>query len=139
LKLWESGTDRAWFVKPSYTVTVQTPVATTNTLAGHVVDYEMGVADLHDVHGTPVGQGTWRARTSVEAGTPITLSIVTPLPDASRGQAITLMVTRGKLRIEADGELLNDARVGDSVRALNHATHATVRGILVQSDIVEVL
>jgi flagella basal body P-ring formation protein FlgA len=136
--LWESGSDLAWYVKPSYTVTVQTPVATTDTLAGHVVDYEMGVADLHDVRGTPVGQGTWRARTSVQAGTPITLSLVAPLPDAPRGEAITLVVTRGTLRIEADGELLNDAHLGDSVRALNHATHATVRGILVQPDIVEV-
>ena len=138
LKLWESGTDRAWYVKPNYTVTVRTLVATTNTLAGDVVDYEMGVADLREVRGTPVSQGTWRARTSVQAGTPITLSLVSPLPDASRGEPITLVVTRGTLRIEADGELLNDAQVGESVRALNHATHATVSGILVQPDIVEV-
>ena len=138
LRLRESGTERAWYVKPSYAVHVHTPVATEDVQAGQEVHYEMGVAELRHVRGTPVGQGTWRARTSVSAGTPLTLSLVTPLPDASRGAPIALVVTRGKLRIEADGELLNDARLGESVRALNHATRATVRGILVQPDVVEV-
>lgn len=138
LRLREYGTERAWYVKPSYSVLVHTPVATEGVRAGQEVPYEMGVADLRHVRGTPVGQGTWRARTTVAAGTPITLSLVTPLPDAARGAPIALVVTRGKLRIEADGELLNDARVGEPVRALNHATRATVRGILVQPDVVEV-
>jgi flagella basal body P-ring formation protein FlgA len=59
------------------------------------------------------------------------------MPDAPSGAAVMLRVTAGALQIVAEGRLLQDASVGDEVRAYNQATDAVVRGVLVAPDTVE--
>ncbi|MFT6145123.1 MAG: flagella basal body P-ring formation protein FlgA [Myxococcota bacterium] len=58
--------------------------------------------------------------------------------DAINGSSVELVYVRGNLVIAAEGRLLEDAKLGDSVRVVNEASRAVARGVLVTSDRVEI-
>jgi flagellar basal body P-ring formation protein FlgA len=59
--------------------------------------------------------------------------------DARRNQPVTLMLSRGSLRVTAPGVLRRDARIGDLVEVLSVSTQTTVHGILTGPSTVELM
>lgn len=76
------------------------------------------------------------ARRALREGEPLTQLTVQPPVDARRGAVLTLELRRGPLVIATEGRLLADARVGETVRVVNHTSRAVVRGTLVRADLV---
>ena len=59
-------------------------------------------------------------------------------PSVRAGELVQLQAVLGKLRIEADAHILNDAQIGQRVRVANKATGAIVQGVLVDTRTVRV-
>ena len=76
-------------------------------------------------------EGPFVAVQSVRAGQPVTYRRVKRLPAASTGETVSIMVTTRGLTIRAEGRLLGDAYLGDSVHVANLATDAVVQGTLI--------
>lgn len=123
-------------VQPSLTLWATVPVAARDIAAGEeivVVDAEV---DLAKVVGLPVRHGT--ARTAIAAGRPVLESMIGVPFDAPNGSAVELVYVRGNLMIATDGRLLEDAKLGESVRVVNEASRAVAQGVLVSANRVEI-
>jgi flagellar basal body P-ring formation protein FlgA len=68
------------------------------------------------------------ARRLLVAGRPIQLGDVGPPPMVHRNGPVTLVYRSGGLTITVDGRALEDAALGEPVRALNAASRQTVTG-----------
>jgi flagella basal body P-ring formation protein FlgA len=123
-------------VQPSLTLWVTVPVAARDLAAGEAIAVVDAEVDLAKVVGLPVRQGT--ARVAIAAGRPVLESMVGAQFDAINGSSVELVYVRGNLVIAAEGRLLEDAKLGDSVRVVNEASRAVARGVLVTSDRVEI-
>ena len=123
--------------RPRLAVYVEVPVASQSVMAGEVVQTSPGLVRVERVIGEPVA-GERIARMALQAGDAVTHSNSRPVPDAARGQNVTLVAESGALRIEAPGQLLADAHIGEDVRVMNQATRTTVTGTLVEPGLVRV-
>lgn len=128
---------RTLTVQPRMSIWLPVPVAAADTLAGQTVHTTSGTAQIQDIVGTPLS-GTWTARTAVSAGDPITDAVVEPELLARRGDSVDIVLNRGGLILRAQGQLLQDGKRGDRVAVTNSATRTTIRGVLVDSNLVEV-
>jgi flagella basal body P-ring formation protein FlgA len=119
-----------WSARPLVEVWRDLPVVATPARAGEPIEVRMARVASGDLRGEPAveGEGPWRARVDLDAGAPLTSVRVEPMPDALRGEAVTLVAGGGALAIMARGELLGDAFVGAPVSALSTSTRAVVRG-----------
>ncbi len=117
--------------RPLLDVQVDALVVTSPAAVGDAVAYGPGTVAIERLQGQPAGEGAWRARRSLKVGDPLTSANVEPLPDALRGSGVDLVASRGPLSVHAAGTLLVDGRVGERVRAQNHATKVSVSGILI--------
>jgi flagella basal body P-ring formation protein FlgA len=107
------------------------PIATTETAPGQPIQITMERRNLDSLKGgSPVDpQHNWRARSTLHAGDPVTLTRAAPLPDANKGQPVEIWVQHGALQIRAPGQLNADAFTGQPVTVLNLATQTVVTGI----------
>jgi flagella basal body P-ring formation protein FlgA len=128
----------SWFVKPRLTVLVHASVAKEDVRVGEMVELIDGIVPIERVRGGRVPQGTWQAKTPLVKGGAVSLAHVQRVPDAERGDSIIVSVRRDNIHLTAEGELLGDAHIGDTVQTLNHATHATLTGVLVSPHLVEI-
>lgn len=138
LRLVDQESASSWFVKPRLTVWVHASVSKDDVRAGDTVDLVDGVVPIERVRGGRVPEGTWQAKTPLRKGAAVSLAHVRRVPDAVRGDAIIVSVRRDNIHLTAEGELLADANIGDTVQTLNHATHATLTGVLVSPHLVEI-
>lgn len=123
-------------VQPSLTLWALVPVAARDIAVGEPISVVDAEVDLAKVVGLPVRQGV--ALTVIAAGRPVLESMVGTPFDASNGSSVELVYRRGNLMIAADGRLLEDAKLGDSVRVVNSSSRAVAQGVLVTSDRVEI-
>ncbi len=125
-------------VRPRVTVWVEAPVAARPAEPGETVSLATGRVPLALLAGAPVeeGSGPWEARTHLDAGDPVTARVVRPVPDARRGDPVTLEVERGALRVTVAGRLVEDARLGEVVKVASPSTTGVVEGVLVEPDLV---
>jgi len=126
---------RRVMVRPSLTIWVEVPVAAESTPMGQFVKPTLGKVKLNELVGDPVSEA-WRARVFIPKGAPITTAVVAPIPDATNGSEVKLIVQVRSLVISAEGRLMQDAAIGEGVRVRNHATGQVVSGILRDSGTV---
>ncbi|HJN74006.1 MAG TPA: flagella basal body P-ring formation protein FlgA [Myxococcota bacterium] len=138
LRVAEPGKE-PWSVtmRPQLELWVEAPVATETASAGDIVRTRSGIVELMEVRGDPL-EGELLARTRIEAGEPVTTYTARALPDARRGAEVTVVAQRGSLRVSAPGRLSEDGVVGAQVRVVNQVTAATLEGILVDAETVEI-
>jgi flagella basal body P-ring formation protein FlgA len=138
MRLVDDETGASWFVKPRLTIQVHARVAKEDVLRGELVELMDGIVPIQDLRGASIPEGIWQATTPIRKGTAVRRAHVQHLPDAKRGDAVIVSVRRDSVHLTAEGELLADARIGDTVQTLNHATHATLIGVLVSPHLVEI-
>ncbi len=125
-------------VRPSVTVWVEGWVAAAPAAPGEAVAGARGRFALgRGVALRVQDEGPWRAAAAIEAGQPLTRDVVEPLPDATRGAEVQLVVQKGGITLTADGRLLQDGTVGEPVRVRNDATQTAQVGVLVAPRTVE--
>lgn len=129
-----------WSARPLVEVWRTLAVAAAPVGAGEAIEVTTARVASGELRGEPPveGPGPWRARVDLEAGAPLTAVRVEPMPDARRGEAVTLRAGSGALAVLARGELLGDAFVGAPVTALSTSTRAVVRGTYRGDGIVDV-
>jgi len=120
-------------------------VAVRSLPRGHVVarkDLRRERRDLEEVRGRPVSSldGLVGLQTSrhVSRDRVLTASLVERPPVVSRGDRVSLRLTSGPLRIEAPGEVREDARAGETVRVLNLSSRREVTGVVDARGVVHV-
>jgi len=129
---------RRYVFKPSLALYAQVAVASEAAAIGQVVPIRYEQRALSTLSGPAVmGPGPWRARTAVNAGTPLTQRWVEAIPDAETGTVVMVQARRGDLLVRAEGRLLQDGQLGASVRARVDATGVVVRGLLIDPTTVE--
>ena len=116
--------------QPYIEVWYELAVAAQPTRAGERVTVELGRVSSKALRGEEPVDPTlsWRARSSLDAGEPLTTVSVAPMPDAERGARVLLIATVGALRVEAPGELMQDSWVDQAGTAVNLATRSIVSG-----------
>lgn len=72
------------------------------------------------------------------AGAPVRAGDVAPARLVRRGEAVTIALVSGALRITSPGRALSDAGMGEPVRVLNIATSRTLDGIAAASGEVRI-
>ena len=109
------------------------PVAAVDTQSGMTVDYKLERVLATDIRGIVVdpSNGPWIAVGSLRKGEAITHRRVKRKPVAAVGEMIEIVAQYGPLTISAEGRMLADAFIGESVRVANLATDAVVQGVLV--------
>lgn len=138
LRISEPGSEpRSLTLRPQLELWVDAPVATETARAGDIVRTRSGIVRVQDVRGEPL-EGELLARTLIEEGEPVTTYTARIVPDARRGDDVTVVAQRGSLRVSAPGRLVEDGAVGASVRVVNQVTAVTLEGILVDSETVEI-
>lgn len=125
-------------VHPKLDIAVPVLVATAAVSAGDPVTWTEGTALLAQVVGDPVSEGEWVARIRLDKGDALTGAVVQAPMDAHSGADVTLLLSRGVLRVSARGRLLTDGRLGDPVRVTNLATGSPMNGTLVAPNTVEI-
>jgi len=130
-------TPRSLTLRPQLELWVDAPVAVETVQAGEIVETRRGMVALQEVRGEPL-DGELLARTRIEAGEPVTSYTARVLPDARRGDAVTVVTQRGALRVSAPGRLSEDGAVGATVKVVNQVTAATLTGVLVDAETVEI-
>ena len=125
-------------IRPRITVWVEAPVAARPADPGEQVSWTVGRVPRALLVGVPVeeGSGPWEARRHLDAGDPVTTRVVRPVPDARRGDPVTLEVERGALRVTVEGRLVEDGRLGEVVKVASPSTTGVVEGVLVEPDLV---
>ena len=138
LRIAEPGKE-PWSVtlRPQLELWVSAPVAVETAQAGEIVRTRSGIVALMDVRGEAL-EGELLARTRIEAGEPVTTYTARELPDARRGSQVTVVAQKGALRVTAPGRLAEDGVVGTPVKVVNQVTAATLEGVLVDAETVEI-
>lgn len=126
-------------VRPTMTVWVSGWLAPSEVSPGQVVTGDPGpiALDRGTAHRVPHA-GPWQAVAPLDAGDVLTRGVVRRVPDAVRGTPVQVKVMRGGVTLTADGKLLQDGAIGEPVRVQNDATRASLRGVLVTPEIVEI-
>lgn len=122
-------------VRPVLEIRVAAPVAGRAAAVGEPLEVVLGPVLLGTAPAF-VGE-TALATRAVGAGEPLTVSNAMAPIDRTSGEAVALRVRIGALEVRADGRLLEDGRIGETVRVYNRATDTVVRGVLVSNDTVE--
>jgi flagella basal body P-ring formation protein FlgA len=78
------------------------------------------------------------ARRTISAGVPITAADVTLPPIVRKGDAVTLIVTCGKVKVSAPAQALQDGRTGDIIRVSCAASQEDVHARIIDRGLVEV-
>lgn len=139
LSLWwtaPAGVTR-YTVRPELVIWVEAPVAAAPARAGEPVTGELALVELSALVGGRFTGGAAVARRALRAGDPLTSLTVAPAPDAASGARVTLRARVGDLEIRGEGKLLENARIGESVRVWVAATDVSVRGVLSSPDLVD--
>ena len=125
----------SWRVRPAVRFYGLVPVAATEARAGEPVPIKLERLPLDVLRGGEPADATlpWEARVTVEAGEPLTSSLVRLVPDVREGTIVRVVVRRGGLEVRCDAQLQADARYGDAVPVLNLVTRARLAGVL-QTD-----
>ncbi|MGC6492485.1 MAG: flagellar basal body P-ring formation chaperone FlgA [Myxococcota bacterium] len=126
-----SGDQKLWSVRsqPSLVVWVQRRVAERVYAEGDLVVGQLQTVRLDNVVGTAADAG-WEATRTIQPGTLLTASVAKPVPDVRDGDAVTVIVQRGAVRLSAPGTAMKDAHEGDEIDVINEWTHRRVRGVL---------
>ena len=82
-----------------------------------------------------VGQ---EARVALYAGRPVRYGDVGPPAIVARNEIVSLIYTKGGLRIVTEGRSLGRGAVGDTIRAMNIASRSTVAGKILADGSIEV-
>jgi flagella basal body P-ring formation protein FlgA len=82
-------------------------------------------------------KGMQAART-LPAGTPLSKLQVKPAMDVQNGALVKLVFHAPGLELAGTGQALEPGRTGDSIRVLNASSRATVVGVVVAANTVEV-
>ena len=77
------------------------------------------------------------ARRALYAGRPIKPGDVGPPAVVSRNDLITLVFSRGPLRISIEGRALGRGSVGETIRAMNMVSRMTVSGVVMSNGSIE--
>lgn len=77
-------------------------------------------------------------RVAVQAGRPLGLDDVTPLPKIARNQVTRLLYSQGGMSIATEGRALEQGGVGQRVRVMNLASRETLVGTVLADGSVEV-
>ncbi len=125
----------SWRLRPDLSLWVTVPVAAQAVARGERVEATLARVRQRDLRGSsPVDANlSWEATTSIAAGQPVTIGRVRRLPDLRDGARVSVVVSRGGISVRAQGELLADAVIGETVAVLNLATRSQQMGVL-QAD-----
>jgi flagella basal body P-ring formation protein FlgA len=112
------------------------PVTKVDVEPGDSIEMVYRKVTASDIRGLLVkpDEGPWIANQALRAGEPVTMRFVRKEPAAFAGDQVQLVVQYGPLTVTADGRMLADAQIGESVRVSNLATKTVVKGILVAPD-----
>ncbi len=94
-------------------------------------DIAGALSDMTDIVGL-------EARVVLYAGRPIRSGDVGPPAIVSRNDLVTLVFTKGPLRIVAEGRALGRGAIGETVRAMNTGSRMTVTGTIMANGLIEV-
>jgi flagellar basal body P-ring formation protein FlgA len=95
-------------------------------------------ADIDGTISNPAEIVGKEARVALYAGRPIKPGDVGPPAVVSRNDLITLVFSRGPLRISIEGRALGRGSVGETIRAMNMVSRMTVSGVVMSNGSVEV-
>ena len=95
------------------------------------VDIEGALSDPLDI----IGQET---RVVLYVGRPIRLGDIGPPAIVDRNDTVTLVFSRGPLRIATEGRALGRGAVGETIRAMNMTSRVTVSGTIQANGSIEV-
>lgn len=118
----------------------EVPVAAAPVAPGEPVAIELVRMSLEDLRGaSPVDPArAWKAKTTLQAGVPLTTARVEAIPDAAKGSKVRIVVQRGALQIETVGVLTADAWVGRPVTVQSLATQVELTGVYEKNGLVSV-
>lgn len=114
---------------------VEGPVAPYDVQPGEVFHVERGPVPWRAAQVNPL-VGRVRSRVALSEGDPVTPVVASRVPDATHGQAVSLILQRGVVTVAAPGVLLGPAFVGERVAVRNEATRVVQHGVLVAPDTV---
>jgi len=109
--------------------------------AREIINPEDLVREPGDISGTisdpklVIGQ---EARVVLYVGRPIRPGDVGPPAVVARNDLVTLVFSRGPLRISTEGRALGRGSVGESIRAMNLTSRVTVSGTIQANGSIEV-
>jgi len=111
----------------------QVVVAASDAAPGATVELTARRMKATDVRGAIVdpADGPFVAVKPIRAGDPVSYRRVKRRPAANVGETVSIVVTAQGLTIRAEGRLLGDAHLGDSVHVANLATDTVVQGTLI--------
>ena len=114
------------------------PVATQELSAGEDIVYAMTRVRQADLRSALVDldSNDWVAARAIRLGQPITQRVAKRRPAALTGDRVSIVAEFGALTVKAEGRMLAQAYIGDSVRVSNVATDTVVQGILVAPGLV---
>ena len=79
-----------------------------------------------------------QAARALAAGVPLTKLQVKPMADVQSGALVSLLYRAPGVELSGSGQALQAGRVGDSIKVLNPGSRATVVGVVVAANAVEV-
>jgi len=123
----DAGTCASLRLRPRLRVWTLAPVASRALAHGELVAWRLERVELDRLQGDAIGtedldSQRWLARASVTEGEPLTDLLLRPAPDALAGQQVQLLAGAGDLVVKAQGRLVADAFIGETVRTTNLAT-----------------
>ena len=95
-------------------------------------------ADISGAFSDPLEVVGKEARIALYAGRPIKPGDVGPPAVISRNDLITLVFSRGALRISTEGRALARGSVGETIKAMNMVSRTTVLGVVMSNGSIEV-
>jgi len=95
-------------------------------------------ADISGALSDPLEIVGQEAHVVLYAGRPIRPGDIGPPAAVSRNDMITLIFSKGPLRIATEGRALGRGAVGETVRAMNMASRLTVTGTVLANGTIEV-
>ena len=128
-----------WSIRPKVAIWDMVPVATENISAGQDITYSYHRHRRDRLMTNPASslEGTI-ATTHIDQGAVILENQVKKKPDKFNGDSVVLVYTGENLKIKANGRLMSDAYVGESVKVVSEATNAVIWGKLQQNGMVEI-
>ncbi|MFZ2587697.1 MAG: flagellar basal body P-ring formation chaperone FlgA [Alphaproteobacteria bacterium] len=125
--------------------TMSIPVPTRTVAAGEKLDdaaFTLKDTDSTKVYASTV-QGLdeltgMQASHPLRAGAPISRLHVKTATDVTRNSTVTVVYRKPGLELVGNGQALEDGRVGESIKVLNPESRATLVGVVVSANQVEV-
>jgi flagella basal body P-ring formation protein FlgA len=126
----------SYHIRPSLELVVRAPVAPDDVRAGERFAPIDGEARIEQIVGLrPLG-GEVIATRALRAGDPVTDRVARLAPDVLNGASVEVEIARGSVRVRAQGTVLGDAFVGQSVQVRNEMTGAVQHGVLLSPTVV---